>query len=53
MFEHLRSSGIDSKELIPPSYVAWWALYENMVFVPACQLHSWRNRFLGIDSWAP
>ncbi len=38
-FKRLRSLGIDSKEFIPPAYMLGYI--------------SWRNRFLGIDSWAP
>jgi hypothetical protein len=39
-----RSSGIDSKESIPPAYVAWRAGTSNEVDVPA---HEAGNRFLG------
>jgi hypothetical protein len=43
--KHLRSPGIDSKELIPPAYVAWQADTSNRV------VH--RPARLGINSWAP
>jgi hypothetical protein len=39
-----RSPGIDSKESIPPAYVAWRARTSNRVVVPARQAG---NRFLG------
>ncbi len=42
--KRLRSPGIDSKESIPPAYVAWRADTSNRVVVPACQAI---NRFLG------
>ncbi len=42
--KHLRSPGIDSKESIPPAYVAWQAGASNRVVVPARQAG---NRFLG------
>ncbi len=38
IFKHLRSQGIDSKELIPPAYVAWRAGYDNAIptrFLPS------------------
>jgi hypothetical protein len=41
----LRRPGIDTKESIPPAYVAWQAgTSKNRVVVPACQTG---NRFLG------
>ncbi len=42
--KRLSSPGIDSKESIPPAYVAWLAGTSNKVFVPARQAG---NRFLG------
>ncbi len=42
--KHLRSPGIDSKESVPPAYVAWRAATSNRVVVPARQAVS---RFLG------
>jgi hypothetical protein len=42
--KRLRSPGIDSKESIPPAYVAWRAGTSNEVVVPALQAG---NRFLG------
>jgi len=41
----LCSPGIDSKESIPPAYVAWQAGTSNRVVVPS-------PARLGIDSWA-
>jgi hypothetical protein len=38
--KHLRSAGIDSKESIPPAYVAWWAGTTNRVVKAG-------NRYLG------
>jgi hypothetical protein len=40
----LRSPGINSKESVPPAYVAWWAGTSNRVLVLARQAG---NRFLG------
>jgi hypothetical protein len=42
--KRLRSLGIDSKESIPPGYVAWGAGTSIRVVVPARQAG---NRFLG------
>jgi hypothetical protein len=42
--KHLMSPGIDSKESIPPAYVAWRAGTSNRVVIPARQAG---NRFLG------
>jgi len=42
--KRLRSPGIDSKESIPPAYVAWRAGTSKSVVVPACQAG---NRFPG------
>ncbi len=42
--KRLWSPGIDSKESIPPAYVAWRAGTTNRVFLPARQVG---NRFLG------
>ncbi len=66
IFKRLWSPGIDSKELIPPAYVAWRAGTTNRVVVQARQS---KNRLLGslkglqirtpatkvggMDSWAP
>jgi hypothetical protein len=53
--KRLNSPGIDSKESIPPAYVAWLAgQYDN----PICCNNppgyvGWWNRLLGIDSCAP
>jgi hypothetical protein len=44
IFKRLRSPGIDSKEAIPPVYVAWRTGTSNRVVVPARQAG---NRFLG------
>jgi hypothetical protein len=41
---NFRSPGIDSKESIPPAYVAWRVGTSNKVLVPVRQA---RNRFLG------
>jgi hypothetical protein len=45
----LRSPGIDSKKSIPPGYIAWRDGTTTLYGAPARR----RNRFLGIDSWAP
>jgi hypothetical protein len=42
--KRLKSPEIDSKESIPPAYLAWWAGSANRVVVPARQAG---NRFLG------
>jgi hypothetical protein len=42
--KHLRSPGIDSKESIPPAFVARQTVTSNRVVVPARQAE---NRFLG------
>jgi hypothetical protein len=42
--KRLRSPGIDSKESIPPAYLAWRAGTSNGVVIPARQAE---NRFLG------
>jgi hypothetical protein len=47
----LRSSKIDSKESIPPAYVAWRAFTTTLYL--SYRRASWRNRYLGIDFWAP
>jgi hypothetical protein len=41
--KRFRSPGIDSKESIPPAYVAWRAGTSNRIIVPA---HQARNRFM-------
>jgi hypothetical protein len=45
IFKCLRSPGINSKESIPPAYVAWRAGISNKGIVPARQAG---NRFLGL-----
>jgi hypothetical protein len=40
----VRALKSNSKELISPAYVAWWARTSNKVVVPVRQA---RNRFLG------
>ncbi len=44
IYKHLRSLGIDSRDSIPPAYVAWRAGTSNRVVVPGRQAG---NRFLG------
>jgi hypothetical protein len=56
MCKHFRSSGIDSKKLIPPAYVARPA--ESIPGLLKClQIRPWLHRLAesapGIDSWAP
>ncbi len=53
--KRLRSPKIDSKESIPPAFVAWRAGTISLFVVAArhASYLGWRNRFLGIDSWAP
>jgi len=46
IFKRLRSPGVDSKESIPPAYVAWRAGTSNIGLL-------YRPARLGIDSWAP
>ncbi len=69
IFKLLRSPGIDSKELIPPVYVACrpfqeprnrflaWRAGTTTLFVVLGRCPpgyiGWRNRFLRIDFWAP
>jgi hypothetical protein len=42
-----------AQESIPPAYVAWRAGMITLLVVPLARLYTgWKNRFLGIDSWA-
>jgi hypothetical protein len=51
--KRLWSPRIDSKESIPPVYVACRAVRQIRLSYWLARLHGWRSRFVGIDSYAP
>ncbi len=51
--KRLRGPGIDSKESIPPAYVARQAGTTNRVIILDHQLHRLADSFLVIHFWAP
>ncbi len=52
IYTRLRSPGIDSKESIPPAYVAWRARQIGLSFRPT-RLHRLAESIPRIDSWTP